>query len=477
MADERTQLVLYEAPAQQAPSAIQDGVADAVLDAERTIVIRDRRKPNQYTTDNVVAREWLPILRVGDAFFLYSVYLSMANRETESSWGSLRTQAEYLQCGVDLIIRGNRLLEVCELLYIEPGNHLTSNEYYILEPPPLTPELKERIYCRLDDIAATETSKNWQAWVIQVRKALDRHHSLTSIWAERRARRGGRPVKTVRPQKGEREPQPEFSASGIDQPADHHENGDRGSHAPCLCSTTTLLVSHNQGACATQPEQEQETTETKLAVEDLVASQPPNVASLRSMCCCLGIAPAVVDVMIEKHPLHLLWQQMQWLPARNPRDPAAMWISSVQGNWARPSLADLERARHVWAAWMAGSGRACQDMDIVPGGEHADHLHTTDRLDGQAADRIILPGTGLDAQVAWARVLAELRMQMTHATFDMWLQGSAVEDVQEGLLSIRVRDEYAAEWLSTRWRTPIQRTLSGIAGCSFDVQFLAGGDT
>ena len=63
----------------------------ALNDAEKTIVIRDRRKPNQYTTDNVIAREWLPILRVGDAFFFYSVYLSMANRQTESSWSSLRT--------------------------------------------------------------------------------------------------------------------------------------------------------------------------------------------------------------------------------------------------------------------------------------------------------------------------------------------------------------------------------------------------
>ena len=31
-------------------------------DTEKTIVVRDRRKPNQYTTDNLIAREWLPIL-------------------------------------------------------------------------------------------------------------------------------------------------------------------------------------------------------------------------------------------------------------------------------------------------------------------------------------------------------------------------------------------------------------------------------
>ena len=56
------------------------------------------------------------------------------------------------------------------------------------------------------------------------------------------------------------------------------------------------------------------------------------------MCCCLGIAPTVVDVLFEKYPLQQLWQQMQWLPGRNPRDPAAMWVSAVQGNWCPTPL-------------------------------------------------------------------------------------------------------------------------------------------
>ena len=478
MVDERTQLVFYEPPGTQDPapqglSTVNGGVADL----ERTIVIRDRRKPNQYTTDNIIAREWLPILRVGDAFFFYSVYLSMANRETESSWGSLRTQAEYLQCGVDLIIRGNRLLEICELLYIEPGNHMTSNEYYILEPPSLTPELKERIYRRLDDIAATETSKNWQAWVTQVRQALDRHHSLTSIWAERRARRGGRPVKTVRPDKGERVSQPGFPSVDGTQSPDVTENGSCEAQAPCVCPTTTVHVNHNQGTCDTQPEQEQKTEENKRVDQVLVAGLSTDESSLRSLCSYLGIAASIVNVLIDKYPLHQLWQQMQWLPARNPHDPAAMWISSVQGNWARPALADHEPYQQMWAAWMAGAGRPSQEADAGQESEHAALADTVVRSDAQRAPVFILPETGLDAQIAWSRVLEELRMQMTRATFDMWLQGSAVEDAQEGLLSIRVRDEYAAEWLTTRWRVPIQRTLAGVIGRPFDVQFLPGGRT
>ena len=165
---------------------------------EKDIVIRDRRKPYQFTTANVIAREWLPILRVGDAFFFYSIYLSMASRKTESSWSSLRTMAQYLQCGVDLIIRANKLLETCKLIHIETGNQHTSNVYYILDPPSLTPERKQQIYARLDEIGQKETSKNWQSWIKQVRRALDKHQSLPEIWAERRAKKGGWPVKTVR---------------------------------------------------------------------------------------------------------------------------------------------------------------------------------------------------------------------------------------------------------------------------------------
>ena len=201
-------------------------------DAEKTIVVRDRRKPNQYTTDNVIAREWLPILRVGDAFFFYSVYLSMANRETESSWGSLRTQAEYLQCSVDLIVRGNKLLEICELVHIETGNQYTSNEYYILDPPPLTPELGMRIRRRLDEISRQESSKNWLSWVKQVRKTLDRHRALPDIWAERRARRGGRPVNALRPDEALRAASARAAKRGPN---------------PRPSNSKTVYVTHNQG--------------------------------------------------------------------------------------------------------------------------------------------------------------------------------------------------------------------------------------
>ena len=82
-----------------------------------------------------------------------------------------------------------------------------------------------------------------------------------------------------------------------------------------------------------------------------------------------------------------------------------------------------------------------------------------------------MPGTGRDAQKAWARVLNELEMQMTRATYDMWLRGSRVIASRGDGIVVRVRDAYAAEWLRTRWRVPIRRTLDAIVGRPTEVHF------
>jgi hypothetical protein len=442
--------------------------------ADKTIVVRDRRKPNQYTTNNVIAREWLPILRVGDAFFFYSIYLSMANRETESSWGSLRTQAKYLQCGVDLIVRGNKLLEICELIYIDTGNYRTTNEYYILEPPPLTPELKARIHGRLDGIAAQETSVNWQSWVKQVRKALCRHRSLPSIWADRRRRRGGRPVKAIHTQPPASDQQEPRRINDVREPQ-------APPHAPVnapgcesqpggLWLTTRSVVSHKPGERGSQPKQEQE---TRLHEQDQ-KSKESILALVREWCHQLGIASTAVEGLLERYSAERVLQQLEWLSFRNPRDPAAMLISAVQGDWEKPiqysggdDLAPSE--------WLP-------DRSIAALGEHKSGIdsccvegesETECDQAGENDDGFTVPGAELDARVAWDLAMAELRLQMTRVTFDTWLGGTEVVGVCGTRVSVLARDAYASEWLQARWYTPIQRTMSGIIGREVDIHFVA----
>ncbi len=401
-------------------------------DGENGIVIRDRRKPNQYTTDNVIAREWLPILRVGDAFFFYSVYLSMANRETESSWGSLRTLAQYLQCGVDLIIRGNKLLEICELIYIEPGNQYTANEYYILDPPSFTPELAARISARLDEIEAQETGKNWQAWVKQVRAALENHVSLPQIWAQRRANRGGRPLKTARAENPVRDSQTPFSEKGVCEP-----------QAGCACSTNRVVVAHEQGDREAQAEQEELTSRINKVNQEQDADILPGVLA---RCQILGVAPTVLEVLLEKYQPAALDRQLVWLPARHPRDPAAMFVRSVQENWAEPPQFDPEQSAQVWAQWQA---------EAMPCGSEAGQTHRVDA-----------------AEELWQRVLLELEMQMTRATFDQWLRGTRALKLEAERIVVQVRDVYAREWIERRLAQTVIRTVQDIAGCKIMVSFV-----
>jgi hypothetical protein len=414
-------------------------------EVERTIIVRDRRKPNQYTTDNIIAREWLPVLRVGDALYFYSVYLSMANKDTESSWGSLRTMAQYLQCSVDLVIRGNKLLEICELVFVDSGNERTSNEYYILDPPPLTPELKARIAARLDEIEAQDLGKNWMAWVNQVRKALGKHQALPEIWQARRIRKGGRPPKIARPTadtNGARE-----SRAGLS------ENPASDSRAGYSWLTNRVAVSHEQGARDSQTKQEQLTSPTNIEeITEVVGLEVVADALLAEML-TLEVAGSVAEILLEKYSLAEIAQQIEWLPIRRPLDPPAMLVSAIQGRWAVPDGFDPVVAQAIRESWV--------ESEMV----EAEHVE-------DAAPSFLVPGTDLDSMALWKQALHELRFQMTRATFDTWMQGTYIADVQGDAFTVAVRSEYARDWLENRLLPLIQRTLTGLLGRSVSVQVM-----
>jgi hypothetical protein len=423
-------------------------------DTEKTIVVRDRRKPNQYTTDNIIAREWLPILRVGDALYFYSVYLSMANKDTESSWGSLRTMAQYLQCSVDLVIRGNKLLEICELIFIDSGNERTSNEYYILDPPPLTPELRARIAARLDEIETQNLGKNWKAWIQQVRKALGKHQTLPEIWQARRARKGGRPPKIARPTVGEnpaREPRPGLS-----------ENGTRDSRAGYSWLTSRVLVNHEQGAREPRTKQEQITRLTNI--ENIVKITESGFVfdALLAEMLTLGVAIPVAEVLLEKYPLVEIARQIEWLPARRPLDPPAMLVSAIQGKWAMPDGFDPAAAQSIRESWAEDA------VTEVSGGQVKQTESTVPRLS--------VPGSDLDSVVLWSQSLHELRFQMTRATFDTCMQGTYITDVQGDVITVAVHSQYARAWLENRLLPLVQRTLTGLLGKPVGVQVVAPGE-
>jgi hypothetical protein len=75
----------------------------------------------------------------------------------------------------------------------------------------------------------------------------------------------------------------------------------------------------------------------------------------------------------------------------------------------------------------------------------------------------------------WEQARAEVRHQMTRATFTLLLAGSRAvpEAGGPGLLVVRVRSRYAQEWLTARLEASITGTVSGIAGRPMAVCFAA----
>jgi hypothetical protein len=224
-----------------------------------------------------------------------------------------------------------------------------------------------------------------------------------------------------------------------------------------LWLTSTELVAHDQGARDSQAKQEQETRqkeqERKKDPEDLV----------RKGCLAVGVGQPTIEAMLETYSAERIARQLDWLPGRQARDPAAMLVRAVQDDWSQPALYDEEQARAVWKAWRSRS-------DITRG----EDLALSDGAEASVAgtqEAMILSGTDLDAREIWAHVLDELRMQMTRATFDTWLGGSQVVGIEGEGIVVHVRDSYAEEWLRARWLHPIQRTLDGIAGRAVPVRF------
>lgn len=75
----------------------------------------------------------------------------------------------------------------------------------------------------------------------------------------------------------------------------------------------------------------------------------------------------------------------------------------------------------------------------------------------------------------WRLALAELRQQMTKATFNTWLVDSRLlaPASTPSFWVIVVRNEYAWEWLTFRLCPVVERTVVGLVGDEVTICFIA----
>ena len=75
------------------------------------------------------------------------------------------------------------------------------------------------------------------------------------------------------------------------------------------------------------------------------------------------------------------------------------------------------------------------------------------------------------AQNLWEIALAELQLQVTRPNYETWLKDTAGMLFDNGLFVVGAPNDFATEWLSTKLRPLIAKTLSSIIGHPVEVTF------
>lgn len=104
----------------------------------------------------------------------------------------------------------------------------------------------------------------------------------------------------------------------------------------------------------------------------------------------------------------------------------------------------------------------------------ADSEESSAPAEDAAAGLDAAPGRGaLTVREIWQAVVGQLRCQLNQGTFDTWVSGSTAERYADGVLTIRARHAYGADWLARNLQGEVERIASDIAGTAVAVQFEA----
>ncbi len=78
----------------------------------------------------------------------------------------------------------------------------------------------------------------------------------------------------------------------------------------------------------------------------------------------------------------------------------------------------------------------------------------------------------MNFEQAWQSVLGQLQMEMPRASFDTWVRDTRALSLDDGTITIGVRNAYARDWLDNRLASTINRLLVGILNDSVAVNFV-----
>jgi chromosomal replication initiation ATPase DnaA len=79
--------------------------------------------------------------------------------------------------------------------------------------------------------------------------------------------------------------------------------------------------------------------------------------------------------------------------------------------------------------------------------------------------------TTANPAATWTATLGQLEMLVTRANFDTWLRDTIGLRHEDGQFVIGAQNDFATEWLATRLRPLITKTLARVLGHAIDVAF------
>jgi hypothetical protein len=78
----------------------------------------------------------------------------------------------------------------------------------------------------------------------------------------------------------------------------------------------------------------------------------------------------------------------------------------------------------------------------------------------------------MEADQVWQAACAELKIQLTDATFDTWLRRARMVALEGDVFTVAVHNQYAQEWLENKLHSMVVRTLTGVVGRPVSVRFV-----
>ena len=76
-----------------------------------------------------------------------------------------------------------------------------------------------------------------------------------------------------------------------------------------------------------------------------------------------------------------------------------------------------------------------------------------------------------NAASTWAATLGQLQMTVTPANYETWLRDTVGLRHEDGSFVVGAQTDFATEWLSTRMRPLIAKTLARVLGHAIEVSF------